>query len=251
MKMKRILALLLLPCLLLGSMALSGCSQRITYENGKNYAVGAFESAEKINAVEIYWDGRAVSVIAAFTDKIRAEEDYFEEDGKAMRYAIEEGVLKIYPCASGKRVGKLSKTLFLQIPMEMANALSSVTVHAYDDTKVSLQMMQASKTKVLAEDGNVSIDGSLSSVYVETVKGDLTLKSATLADLEFVSEIGNANLSLHLQGFTAVMREGKGTFESEYAVSENNGIYAYGTQATLISLLTEGKVTLDDFDILG
>ncbi|MBE6655907.1 MAG: DUF4097 domain-containing protein [Ruminococcaceae bacterium] len=250
--MKKLLALILVPCLLLGSMLmLSGCSRRVSYENEEMYSVGAFASDEKIRAVEIYWDGRGVSVSAAFTDKITAVEDYEKSNGKAMRCAVEDGVLKIYPCASGKRVGKLAKTLFVDIPVEIMNSLSSVKICAVEDTKVNLQMVNAAEVSVVAQDGNVSIEGSMTKVTVETEKGNLNLKSATVGDLDFTSIIGNANLYLHLQGFTAVMRGETGSFTTSYNVSENNRLYTYATGEALLTFTTEGKVDLRDYDIAG
>lgn len=251
MRMKKLLALILVPCLLLGCVtALSGCARRITYENEEAYSVGAFETDADIHTVEIYWDGRGVSVTAAYTDKIKATEDHTDADAKAMRYAISDGVLRIYPCASGKSVEKLSKTLFLELPMEIVDGLRSVKIEAVGKTKVNLQMIKASSLSVIAEDGNVSIDGSLSKVYVKTKTGSLDVKSATVKEFDFVSLVGNAKLSFHLQGFVAVMRGEDGTFTTDYDASQNGRIYSYGAQDTILTFETEGAVNLNRYDIV-
>lgn len=250
MRMKKLLSFLLVLTLLFGCVSLfSGCARRVTYENEEDYSVGAFETDEEIHTVEIYWDGRGVSVSAAFRDKIRAQEDYENADAKAMRYAISDGVLKIYPCASGKSVEKLAKTLFLELPMEIVDGLRSLKIETAGRTKVNLQMMKAEKLTVIAKDGNVSIDGALSRVFVETKTGNFDIKSATITELDFKSLTGNANLNLHLQGFLAVMREEEGTFRTDYDVSENGTLFSYGSQEAFLAFTTEGTVNLKDYDI--
>ncbi len=248
--MKKFLSLFLTAALLFSSLlAFSSCGMRIEYEGAENYTAGAFKTEEKITSLEIFWDGNFVSVSGAFTDKIKAEEDYFETDKKALRYLVEDGVLKIYPCASGARPGKLNKSLLLTLPMEIANNLKSVTINAYDDTKVVLQLLKIDKLTVVAEDGSVKGNGTFDDVSVQTQKGSLTLVSPELSNLKFVSDIGSANLSLHLQGFAAVMQGDKGEFTTTYDVTENNRLYTYGTQGSLLTFMTAGNVTLDDTDV--
>lgn len=248
--MKKALALILTLSLLLGCVSmLSGCGRRISYENGEAYTAGAFESDADIHSIEIYWDGKAVRVTSAFTDKIVAKEDYEEKDEEALHYSIADGVLKIYPCASGERVGDLSKTLLLQLPMAIVDGLRSLKIEAYGDTKVDLQTMKASSLSVVAEDGSVHMDGALSRIYVETVKGDLSVKSATVTELDFVSVVGNANLSLHLQGFIAVMRGEVSEFKTNYEGTDGGTRFDYGTQETILTFDTEGAVSIFDYDI--
>lgn len=250
--MKKLLSLALTAVLLLSSvLAFSSCGMHVEYVDAEKYTAGAFETSEKITSLEIFWDGNYVSVTGAFTDKIKAEEDYFENDERSLRYLIEDGVLKIYPCASDKRLGKLNKSLFLTLPMEIANNLKSVKINAFDDTKVVLQMLKVEELAVVAEDGNVKGEGTYKNVSVETQKGNLTLSSPELLHLGFVSDIGSANLSLHLQGFAAVMQSEKGTFTTTYDVAEDNRLYTYGTQESLLTFLTAGAVTLDDLKITG
>lgn len=251
MRMKKMLAFLLASLLLLGSLLLfGGCGRSVSYENEEAYSVGSFKTTENVHAVKIYWDGRAVSVSAAYRNDISATEDYKGTDGKAMRYKIDGGVLEIYPASSGKSVEKLEKTLFLEIPMEMMmNSIDSFTIETVGDTKVNLQMMNAEDVSVTTEDGNVSVDGALSILNVKTEKGNLDVKSATVLSLDFTSITGDASLSLHLQGFTAVMRNENGSFTTDYAASENERIYTYGTQESVLTFMTEGNVTLRDYDI--
>lgn len=250
--MKKILSLVLTAVMLLSTvLAFSSCGMHVEYENGEKYTAGAFEMNEKITSLEIFWNGNYVSVTGAFTDKIKAEEDYFEKDEKSLHYLIEDGVLKIYPTASDTRLGKLNKSLFLTLPMEIANNLKSVKINAFDDTKVVLQMLKVDNLSVVAEDGAIKGEGTFENVSVETQKGNLSLSSPELLNLNFVSDIGSANLSLHLQGFVAVMQREDGTFTTSYDVTEDNRLYTYGTQTSLLTFLTSGVVRLDDLKIAG
>ena len=253
--MKKILALILVPCLLLGSLFLfSGCAKRVKYDNGDAYSTtssGLIETEEEIHSVEIYWEGKIVSVIGSLlTDTVKVTEDETEDEDKALHYLVEEGVLKIYPCASGERLGDLSKSLILQLPLTLANSLRSLKIEVKGDTKVQLSTMKPASLEVVAEDGSVSFeDGTLDRVRVETVKGNLTVQAPKVTDLAFLSEVGNANISSRLYGFTAVMHNENGTFTSDYDMTQNGKIYTYGTQETVFIFDTEGKIHLQDYDI--
>ena len=173
-----------------------------------------------------------------------------EDEDKALHYLVEEGVLKIYPCASGERLGDLSKSLILQLPLTLANSLQSLKVEVKGDTKVQLSTMKPASLEVVAEDGSVSFeDGTLDRVRVETVKGNLTVQAPKVTDLAFLSEVGNANISSRLYGFTAVMHNENGTFTSDYDMTQNGKIYTYGNQETVFIFDTEGKIHLQDYDI--
>ena len=227
--MKKILALILVPSLLLGSLLLlSGCSKRVRYDNGDAYLTatnGVIETDEEIHSVEIYWDGKLVSVIGSLlTEKVKFAEDQTNDADKSLHYLVEEGVLKIYPCASGERLGDLSKTLILQLPTTMANNLRSLEIQAVGDTKVQLSTMKPSKLSVRAEDGSVNFEGEFKEAYVETVKGNFTAEIPTFTEIEFVSEIGNANISSHLYGFMAVMLNENGSFTGDYEATQNGNI---------------------------
>lgn len=251
--MKKIFALLLTISMLLGSMLLlSGCSARVRYDNADAYtaAEGSFEIEEEIHSVEIYWEGKYVSVSGAFVNKVKAQEDHETADNKAMHYLVEDGVLKIYPCASGKKVADLAKSLFLELPMDIANSLQKLEIKGKGDTTVYLQMMKPTELLVTTEDGSVNFDGELNRAHVETEKGNFVAKSVSLSDLEFVSEVGNVNISLHLYGFTAVMLNEKGTFVSDYEETQNGNIYSYGTQEPSLIFDTEGVVNLQEYKIL-
>lgn len=255
--MKKILALILVPCLLLGSLFLfSGCAKRVKYDNGDAYSTtstGLIETEETIHSVEIYWEGKIVSVIGSLlTNTVKVAEDETEDDDKALHYLVEEGVLKIYPCASGERISDLSKSLILQLPLAMANSLQSLKIEVKGDTKVQLSTMKPASLEVLAEDGNVSFEnGTLDRVRVETVKGNLTVRTPKVTDFAFLSEVGNANIDSRLYGFTAVMHNENGTLTSGYDMTQNGKIYTYGTQETVFIFDTEGKIHIQDYDILG
>ena len=250
--MKKFLSLLLAMALLCATLlTFSSCGRRISYEESEKYSAGAFETDEKITAIEIYWDGNYVSVGGAYTANTTVEEDYFKEDARALRYLVEDGVLKIYPCESGKGLGKTNKSLFVTLPMDVATGLKSVKITAADETKVVLQMLKVDNLTVSSEDGNVRCDGTYKEVSVKTEKGSLTLTSPEITNLNFTSDIGSANLSLHMQGFMAVMQNEKGTFDTTYEISEDSGIYTYGTQDSLLTFNTAGIVHLEDVSITG
>ena len=254
--MKKILALILVPCMLLGTLfLLSSCSNRVKYDNAEAYTAGAFEIEAEIHSVEIYWEGKYVSVSGSLTEKIKAEEGALNADGESLRdladeeslhYLVEDGVLKIYPCASGERIDELEKSLFIELPMTMANNLQKLEIRAMSDTSVYLQMMKPKDLKVYTDGGNVSFDGTLDRVHVETETGNFVATSTTLTDLEFISYTGSASITAHLYGFTAVMRNEDGTFTSEFEASQNGNLYTYGTQETIFIFDTAGTVEIKD-----
>ena len=238
--MKKIFALILASSLLLGSMLLfSGCSKRVRYDNGDDYSAldesGVIATEEDIHSVKLYWDGTTVVITGSLnSDGIKATEDKTDDADKSLHYLVEDGVLNIYPCASGERLGDLAKSLILELPIALANSLQSLNVEVVGDTKVMMQMMKPTSLTVRAEDGNVSFDGTLNEAYVETTKGNLDVKTPTLFDVTFLSEVGNANISSHLYGFTAVMYNEDGSFTSSYEAAQNGKIYTYGTQETVL-----------------
>ena len=110
-------------------------------------------------------------------------------------------------------------------------------------------LVEAEELLVVAEDGDVDFEGTLMNAQIETVKGDLTAKSPTLSNLDFRSITGDAKLSLHLQGFTAMMINSHGKFESDYEVTENENIYSYGTMETVMLFETEGNVSVREYKL--
>lgn len=253
--MKKLLATSLALCLLLGSVfVFSGCARRVKYDDADKYSTtedGIIATEESIHSVEIYWDGTGVLVSGSFnSDKITAKETETDDPDKSLHYLVEAGVLKIYPCASGERLGDEPKGLSLELPMSLASSLQSLDIEVKGETKVFLQMIKPAKLSVNAEDGNVSFDGALTEARVETVKGNLTVKSnLPIVDLEFVSEIGNADITTHVYGFTAVMRNEKGSFTTDYAATQNGSIFTCGNPDATFVLDTEGQVALHDYKI--
>lgn len=248
--MKKLITVTLSLSLILGAIAmLTACGNRVTYENSESYSVGPLWAEDEVKAIEIYWEGREVSVFGAFSDMISLKEDYTQKDEKALRYLFEDGILKVYPCASGERLGDLSKTLFVEIPYTQAYALDYVKIVATEDTNVDIKLLKPKTLDVTTEDGDITFDGILLDGKFKTEEGDLTVTSIGCDSFDFASETGNANLYFHLQGFTAIMRENKGHFTTTYDTHQNGSIYTYGTQEKILMFLTEGYVSLSDTSI--
>lgn len=247
--MKKIFALLLVSCLLLGSLlCFSGCATRVEYDNAEAYTAGDFEIKETIHSVEIHWEGKYVMVSGHALSTIKAEDDYDGDKEVSLHYLVEDGVLKIHPCASGETVDGLEKSLLLYLPIDVANNLRKLEINVTGETNVELLMMKPAELIVNAEDGDINFDShALNKVRIKTEKGSFKAKSVSVSELEFVSETGDAQLFLHLYGFTAVMRNEDGTFSSpDYEATENGAIYTYGTQDPALVFDTAGKVILKE-----
>ena len=250
--MRRWIAVGLTLALLVGTLSLlSACGGRITYENSESYQTGTLWTEGEIKGVEIYWEGREVRVTGAFSTMISVKEDYTEKDEKALRYSFENGILKIYPCASGTRLGDLSKTLFVELPYAQAYALDYVNIVAVGDTAVDVQLLRPKTLSLTAEDGDISFDGLFGDGKFATKSGNLHVSGVGCDSFDFVSDTGSANISLHLQGFTAVMRGGEGFFTTTYDAHQNGNIYTYGTQTPLLLFTTSGNVRLSDEEIMS
>ena len=250
--MKRWITVGLTLALLVGTVSVfTACGRRITYENSESYQAGTLWTEGEIKGIEIYWEGREVRVTSAFSTMISVKEDYTGTDEKALRYLLEDGILKIYPCASGTRLGDLSKTLFVELPYAQAYALDYVKVVALGDTALDIHQLRAGTLSLKAEDGDISFDGLFGEGKFVTESGNLRVNSVSCESFDFASDTGSANVSLHLQGFTAIMRENKGFFTSTYDVYQNGNIYTYGTQEPLLLFTTSGNVRLSDEEIMS
>ena len=242
----RLVALSLSLCLLL---AFSGCGFQVTYENAESYTAGALQTEKTIKSLEIHWVSGEVSVLGAMTTKLIAYDNHAAGGEEGLYHQLDGDTLRIYPCASGIDAPDFAKKLTVKIPLAYAYELESVRIVAVGDTKATLGSLGTQDLTVTAEDGDVSFDGSFETASITTKRGNFTAKSMSFDKLNFVSDKGNANLSLHTNGFTAVMREGKGRFTTTYAAYRNGDVYTFGTMEDELLLLTAGTVTLKDSPI--
>lgn len=252
--MKKIVSVLLAISLMLGAMTLlTGCAECIKYSDEDSYSTGPLNTPDKnITAVEIYWTSGAVEINGVLVSQLGVSgvtvwEDYTATNDNTVRTRVVNGVLQIYPAASGTRVEDIpKKTLKVELPLDVAYALESVSVTVLGDAKVSLNKVNPKSLSLSTKTGDVMIDGTPASASITTVSGNLVMTSINTPEyLRFASETGNATLAVPLYGFAAVMEEGMGQFVTDYEVTENGNIYSTGTQATTFAFRTAGTVTLN------
>ena len=249
--MKKISAILLVACMLLGSLFLfTGCADRVKYEDEDSYASGPMNTPNKdITAIEIYWTSGEVEIRGILLSQIGTSgvtvwEDYTANNDNTMRTRLVNGVLQIYPSASGTKVDDIpKKKLTVDLPLDLAYRIESISVTALGDTCVSLDRVNPNALTVNTRAGDVTVNGTPKSVSVTTVGGNLNM-TGSVGSLHFISETGSADLALLSYGFAAVMENASGRFETDYAVSENGNIYSYGTQSDAFRFDTAGTVKI-------
>ena len=248
--MKKIVTGLLILALLASSLALfAGCGSAgsVKYADPDSYSVGSGSTTEEITAVEIYWPCGSVNVSGALTVDVDVREDYYYKNDHALRYRVREGVLQIYPAASGVNdAHKVKKNLTVSLPLDIASSLERVEIKTIGDTPVTLKNVKPANLSVQTAAGNVDFQGQLKRAEIVTESGSFKAYSIGTESLRFTSKTGSAELALHLYGYVAVMENAKGSFESGYECYQNGNIYTYGTQETTCIFSTAGKVTLND-----
>ena len=255
--LKKILAFLLIACLLLCSLSLlTGCAERLKYEEEDTYKAGVLNTPSKgITAVEVYWTSGEVEIRGVLISELGVSgvtvwEDYTADNEYTLRTRIKNGVLQVYPAESGAKLDSIpKKNLTIDLPLDLAYSLERITVTALGDTKVTLEKTSPAALTVNAEAGDVILQGNPGTVEVTTTSGDLKLTSGkatetSLTSLRFTSEDGNAELSLDSYGFTAKMEGTSGHFTSDYETSASGGIYSYGTQKSAMVFHTAGLVAV-------
>ena len=248
MQKKKILVCLLAAALLLATLGLFvGCSGKVTYENAESYTAGDFDTDEKITAIEIYWQGGEVLLKNTISSKLYASEERDVRTDPQMYHAVADGVLRIYPCASGESVGSQEKALTLLLPYEYGNDLKSVRIVCEGDAQVMVDGVIAESLTVSTAAAPVILKGKLGTTSVTTTTGDLYVESMQAQGLTFRSNRGNATLSLQTSGFVAVI-EGRGDFNSEYEAHRDGDVYRYGNQSLPMIFDTRGDVTLKQYE---
>lgn len=250
--MKKIITGLLILSLLVASLSLlAGCASegKVKYADPDSYSVGSASIDEEITAVEIYWACGSVTLSAELTVDVDVWEDYHYPNSHALRYRVKDGVLQIYPAASGVNdAHKVKKDLEVNLPLAVAASLERVEIKTIGETPVTLKNVKPAQLFISTTAGDVDFLGQLKKAEITTVSGNFKARSIGTESLRFASKTGSADLALHLYGFTAVMENKKGSFESSYAFYKNDDIYTYGTQETPCVFSTAGKVTLNDVD---
>ncbi len=247
MQIRKIFTCLLAGALLLACLGLFvGCGGKITYEDADSYTAGPLQTDERITAIEIYWEDGEVLLKNTIAAKLYATED--ADIGAAppkMHHRIENGVLRIYPCASGERVNT-EKTLTLLLPYDYANQVESIRITAQGNAPVTVDGTAAGTLIVNADTAPVILKGKLGEVTVTTSSGDLRVETQRAEGLTFTSDKGNASISLKTNGFVAVM-QGEGSFTSEYDAHRDGNVYRYGNQSLPMIFDTRGDVVLKDY----
>ena len=245
MQIKRILTGILTGALMLALLgAFVGCADNITYENADEYTAGDFQTEEKISSVVIYWEGGEVLLKNTISSTLRASE---ERDATAvkMQYRIKDGVLSIYPCASGERV-EAKKSLTLYLPYDYANTIETVSITTVGAAPVTVESAAAQKLTVVADAAPVIVKGRIGEVNVTTATGDLLIESQRAEKINFTSDKGNASISLQTNGFVAVM-QGGGELTTEFDAHRDGNAYRYGNQSLAMIFDTRGDVALKNY----
>lgn len=247
--LKKILTCALTLALLLAMLgAFTSCGEKVRYDGEDEFTMGGFSTEETVTSIEILWVKGSVTIAGSLGNKVSVKENYKHRNDNTLRYRLADGVLQIYPCASGTDAEEVAKDLTVELPYAMAYALENVKIVAKGDVAVGMNMIETKTLNVTAEAGNVHYKGRLHKATVTTASGDFSADSMTAEEIRFTSDTGDATLALHLFGFTAVMQDERGTFASTYEAYKNGGIYTYGTQASTLIFATDGKVTLTDVD---
>lgn len=242
MQIKRTFTGILAAVLVLASLGLFvGCGGKITYENADEYAAGNLQTDEKISSVEILWEGGEVILKNTISSQVRATETK-DPTVDEMRYLVRDGVLRIYPCASGDRVAS-EKSLTLYLPFDYANTMQSIRITTFGDSPVRVDGVTMKTLTVSTETAPVILKGKMGEVAVTTESGDLYIESQRAEKIDFTSNKGNASLTLQTNGFVAVM-QGGGELTSEFDAHRDGNAYRYGNQSLAMIFDTRGKVAL-------
>ncbi|MBQ9735666.1 MAG: DUF4097 family beta strand repeat protein [Clostridia bacterium] len=246
-KIKKYTALALAALLLLASLTLlSSCGGTVRYDDADYKTGGLISDSETVKAIEIVWQSGEVKVEGVLTDKLFVMEDRLPGDDLALRYRLKDGVLSIYPCASGENAARLEKKLIVQIPYAMANALERVTVTT-DSADVECSLLTTAALTVTTDSGDVSYMGGAKDATVTTVSGELDMQASGVDALCFTSVSGDADVAIQTAGFKAVMNGGSGeiNFDGPISVHQSANIYSYGDQkSTLVFTTKSGEVEL-------
>ncbi len=142
------------------------------YQNSGSYLTGSFTyTAEEIKSVEIHWRSGEVNLTESDSEELSVTESDAElPEESAMHYLIDNGVLKIYFCASGAaiRVYPESKHLSVEIPknIDVQVKTTSAPVKAGD--------LEQKNVEIDTESGNAELGGvKAESVDIGTTSGTI------------------------------------------------------------------------------
>lgn len=150
-----------------------------TYDDEGSYSVGNGELSNVVTSLDIDWIDGDVKIIPSDGDKIVIAEDYDgEEDGRRLRWKMENGELKIKYQASGWKnpLGTTQgKKLTVEIPKAMLTAMKRLNVVLVSaDLSVTDAVFEEADFVVVS--GRLNLYGRFDRLDVETVSGDIRLE---------------------------------------------------------------------------
>ena len=217
-----------------------------SYPNAEAYRVGAVTyRADTIRAVEVYWRSGAVELAESDAPELTAREsgNALSEDA-AMHTLLEDGVLRIRFCASGRRirVNAAKKRLHLEVPegIDLSIHTTSAPVRAEAlnlrslliaalSGKTELGAVTAQSATLTSSSGSIhAVSVSAPSIVCSTSSGGVQIGALTAETARIATSSGSVRLAL-LKTPSAEIRTSSGGIQ--LALPESGAEVAYTTSS--------------------
>ena len=194
----------LLPLCVLLAMALAGCwagdsglggyLTGESYPDAERYQSGGFSyDPSQIERVELYWRAGEVELVESEEETLSVQESGEALTGdSAMRWLLEDGVLRLRFCASGARirVSAADKRLHLELPKGIDLSLHTSSAAVRAETLEQGEILIATLSGGM-ELGAVTAEGS---VDLSSGSGAIQAESVTAEDIRCASASGNVQM---------------------------------------------------------
>lgn len=156
-----------------------------SYADAQQYTVGiGEETAEGVKSLDVNWINGKVELSSYDGDTVKFSETVDSgksSGGAAMRWWLDNGVLRIRFCESGyEEAGKLSKTLTVMLPKELASSVGVYTTSA----DVQAQDIKARDISVDTTSGEILLSNcsAKKDISADSTSGDITLTDCSAGD---------------------------------------------------------------------
>lgn len=204
----------LLPLCVLLAMALAGCwagdsglggyLTGESYPDAERYQSGGFSyDPSQIERVELYWRAGEVELVESEEETLSVQESGEALTGdSAMRWLLEDGVLRLRFCASGARirVSAADKRLHLELPKGIDLSLHTSSAAVRAETLEQDEILIATLSSGM-ELGAVTAEGS---VDLSSGSGAIQAESVTAEDIRCASASGSVQMGTAAAGTLAV-----------------------------------------------
>lgn len=204
----------LLPFCVLLAMALAGCwvgdsgldgyLTGESYPDAERYQSGGFSyDPSQVERVELYWRAGEVELVESEEETLSVQESGEALTGdSAMRWLLEDGVLRLRFCASGARirVSAADKRLRLEVPKGIDLSLHTSSAAVRAETLEQNEVLIATLSGGM-ELGAVTAEDS---VDLSSGSGTIQAESVTAEDVRCASSSGSVQLGTAVAGILAV-----------------------------------------------